>query len=141
MADNLSPTPIQNLMTCLSMHTAGAALDGFPVGAVFEGYLQAPASGLARSGHQLKLLDVLLENWLNGLERDIGCFACATLPVLLQQKKALQRTHLALTELRQCLRALRQLQGQGGGLRTVAVARPRTWQRAQAMVHARAHRI
>lgn len=144
MAALLSPTPIQALRTCLSVHTADAALDGIPVRALFEHFLQAQASGLAGSCHELRLLEALLANWLKGLESAVGNFSGATLPVLQQQKKALQRTQSALTALQQCLQALRPQrprQGELSRLRTVAVSRPKSWRRTQIMMNARAHRV
>ncbi len=135
------PTPTQALRAWLAAQAEGAALDGIPVRVLLEHFLQAQASGLPGAEHELKVLEVLVAHWLKGLEFDIGSFPRSALPVLQQQKKALLSMHLALTELQLCLHGLHPLSLKAPKLRAVAVGRPKSWQRTQAMLQARVPRF
>ncbi|MDC8773634.1 hypothetical protein [Roseateles albus] len=99
-------TPIQALQAWLAAQTPGAALAGVPVGSLLTHFLQAQAQGLPSAGHELRVLQVLVDHWLKRMHADIESFPPGAVAVLSEQKKQLLNMHKALSELQSCLQVL-----------------------------------
>ncbi|MCV2353973.1 hypothetical protein LNV09_07310 [Paucibacter sp. B2R-40] len=129
-----SSTPIHAVQAWLAAQTPGAVLDGVPVGVLLEHFLQAQAQGLPSAGHELQVLEVLVDHWLKRMQADIESFPPAAVAVLDEQKKQILGMHQALSDLQNCLQLLRLSQFKQfklSGLAARASERPKSWQSMQ----------
>jgi hypothetical protein len=132
--------PIQALQDWLLAQTPGAALAGVPVAVLLTHFLQAQALGLPSAGHELRVLTVLVDQWLKCLRADIESFPPGAVAVLSEQKEQLLGMHKGLSDLQLCLQALRLSQvkavkpGKLAKLNSPALRaaqRPKSWQLTQ----------
>lgn len=80
---------------------AREALDGFPVAALMDQYLQSLAAGRPQpADHSAALLGDTVAHWADLLATEIADFPPDTTPALSAQRLSLRRTHDALVALR-----------------------------------------